>query len=92
MPVCSSCNTEVDATANYCSTCGEAIEEKTSLPTETDATTTLRIEFGWSRSKYYEKAVELAQASDTHNVEGEDKDAEHTVELTHEDLQLAERL
>jgi predicted amidophosphoribosyltransferase len=33
MPVCPSCNTEVDPTANYCSNCGESIKE-TSLPGE----------------------------------------------------------
>jgi endonuclease YncB( thermonuclease family) len=91
MPVCPSCNTEVDPTANYCSNCGESIKEA-SLPGEADATTTLRIEFGWTRSKYYDEAVELAETADTHDVIGEGKDAEHTVELTHEDLQLAERL
>jgi len=39
MPVCPSCNTEIDPTANYCPNCGEPIKDEPSasgLPSDGD--------------------------------------------------------
>jgi len=91
MPHCPGCDTELDGEPNYCPNCGEELQGA-SLPAVQDAETTIRIEFGWSRSKYYQDASELAEKAPTYDVKGDGKDARHTTELTHEKLGLAERL
>lgn len=82
MPVCDKCGAHVYEGASFCPECGDPISES---DYESGAVTNVipvaELTFGYSSSRSYDSAVDIARRFPSYSTLGEDKDITHNVTL-----------
>lgn len=94
MLVCDKCSAQISAGAKFCSQCGDPVTsaDVASPAIAADHTAKISISFGYSSSQNYPTAVEICSRIPSYEVEGENRDAVHSIILDATDVKLAIRV
>lgn len=92
--VCNKCNYEIMEGARFCPNCADPVDEAdvVSVPATGRERPVAIVEFGYSSSGQYERAVEYASSFPSYACEGEGKAAKHAVTIGLTDVEVVQNL